>query len=424
GFGYWPGAVEPTPWATAYATHLLIEASEAGFPVAPERIDAALSWLDSDVEGSGKAPTPGAAAEEAYLYYVLAYGKHPKKARIGALLRALPDRADLDGALREARYLLMAALYLSGDRRYEADLKRPDLSPIEMDRSHGWTFYSDLRFRGLALSVFTDLFGRDPAAEPLADLVARQVARSESRYYTTQELAWALSGLGRRVEVGAVDFDPPVLKVDGRIVPPSREDPRTKERSWAVARASEAKSVVLEIPRIEGGRLWLVQSSEGVRRDEPFTYGGQGLRISRRYLDEDGEPLDLGAGLSLGDAVQVELRITNRTRDRLENLALVDRLPAGFEIENPRLGRGMAADWIDPETLWSTEHMNLRDDRLEVFGALEPGETRTVIYTVRATAAGRFTLPPASAEAMYDPALWARVKGRQIEIAGPWDDYL
>ncbi|RMG21290.1 MAG: hypothetical protein D6729_01060, partial [Deltaproteobacteria bacterium] len=84
GFGYWPGAVEPTPWATAYATHLLIEASAAGYPVAPERIDAALSWLDAEVEGSGKAPTPGAAAEDAYLYYVLAYGKHPKKARIGA----------------------------------------------------------------------------------------------------------------------------------------------------------------------------------------------------------------------------------------------------------------------------------------------------------------------------------------------------
>ena len=56
--------------------------------------------------------------------------------------------------------------------------------------------------------------------------------------------------------------------------------------------------------------------------------------------------------------------------------------------------------------------MNMRDDHLEAFGTLQAGETKKVVYTVRAVTAGKFTLPPVEAEAMYDSdALGAR-RGR------------
>jgi uncharacterized protein YfaS (alpha-2-macroglobulin family) len=64
--------------------------------------------------------------------------------------------------------------------------------------------------------------------------------------------------------------------------------------------------------------------------------------------------------------------------------------------------------------------MNIRDDRLEVFGALERGQTRTLVYALRAVTAGQFTLPPVEAEAMYDPARWARETGGRVVIRGPW----
>ena len=51
---------------------------------------------------------------------------------------------------------------------------------------------------------------------------------------------------------------------------------------------------------------------------------------------------------------------TNLTIDNIQNVALVDRIPAGWEIENPRLGRGDRPDWVDEDTLWSADHMNLR----------------------------------------------------------------
>jgi len=64
--------------------------------------------------------------------------------------------------------------------------------------------------------------------------------------------------------------------------------------------------------------------------------------------------------------------------------------------------------------------MNLRDDRLEAFGAIPAGAHKRIIYTVRAVTSGKFTLPPVEAEAMYDPTLWARDKGGTAVIGGPW----
>jgi uncharacterized protein YfaS (alpha-2-macroglobulin family) len=97
----------------------------------------------------------------------------------------------------------------------------------------------------------------------------------------------------------------------------------------------------------------------------------------------------------------------------------VDRLPAGFEIENPRLGRERAAAATTGKP-WKVESMNLRDDRIELFGTLPAGAARTFTYSVRAVTSGTFTLPPVEAEAMYDPTVSSRESGGFITIQGPW----
>ena len=145
------------------------------------------------------------------------------------------------------------------------------------------------------------------------------------------------------------------------------------------------------------------------------------FRTGRTYRSLDGTEIDVGAGdLQLGDLLFVEVELTNTTGAAIQNIALVDRLPAGFEIENPRLSRTIATDWVKPDELWGADFLNMRDDRLEVFGTLQAKETRKVIYTVRAVTSGTFTIPPVEAEAMYDPTLWTRDKGGTAVVGGPW----
>ncbi|HEY5951808.1 MAG TPA: hypothetical protein VIV40_40210, partial [Kofleriaceae bacterium] len=357
---------------------------------------------------------------EAYLHYVLALAGKGKKARILKLIEAIPAKAT--GEQSEDLYMLKAALYLAGDRRFAADLKTVDASPVLKERDNYWSFYSDRRRRGMQLSTFFDLFGNDPAGEPLANRVAEMLtAEKHSYYYTTQELVWGVSGLGKWVQ-GRLGKGTAAgtLVADGSTIEPRKMKLKTNDKSWSLMRASEYKSLTLDIPQSADG-MWLVISSEGVRPNGDYKVGGNGLTVSRKYRDISGGEVDLAKGtIELGEVVYIEIEVANTTGEQIQNLALVDRLPAGFEVENPRLGRGFKADWIEPDDQWALDFLNMRDDHLEAFGSLKSGESKKIVYTVRAVTSGTYTVPPVDVEAMYDPTLWARAKGGKAVIGGPW----
>ncbi|QSQ18707.1 DUF11 domain-containing protein [Pyxidicoccus parkwayensis] len=433
GFAYWPGQTEPVEWGTAYAAHLLLDAQKLKYPVPQDRLDDALTWMGNALNNQeGRANRQhGTYSEssEAYMHYVLSLGGKGRKARMQKMVEVLAERAKkapLSGEDREEDYMLKAGLWLAGDRRYEKELRNPDLSPITDERKNDWSFYSDRRRRGFMLSTFQDLFGNDAAGEPLAQMVAEALQSHSSNWYTTQELVWGITGLGKRLQGTASSFTPPVLTADGKVVAAAQgKDTRASDRTWALARASERQGLQLDVKAKEAGKLYLVLSSEGVRTDGQVKTGGQGLALSRTWRALDGTELNVRASpVTLADLVYVELTVRNTTAERVQNIALVDRLPAGWEIENARLGRGGSAAWIDADSLWAADYVNIRDDRMEVFGSLAAGESKKVVYAVRAVTAGSFTLPSAEVEAMYDPRLWARESAGTVQVSGPWKDNL
>ncbi|MGE0867353.1 MAG: alpha-2-macroglobulin [Kofleriaceae bacterium] len=427
GFGYWPGATEPVDWGTAYATHMLLDAKKAGYPVPDDRLADVIEWIEHRVASFEQVFDPSGKRRfslyhdqgEAYLHYVLALAGKPKKARILKLISQIPATAKAEQL--EDLYMLKAALYLAGDRRYAADLKTVDASPIAPQRINSWSFYSDQRRRGFMLSTFHDLFGNDAAGEPLAERVAQALTTQPSSYYNTQELVWGLTGLGKWVAGSAAKGTAAgKLVADGATIEPRATKRKTNDKTWTLVRASEYERLTLDLPAQAAG-LWLVITSEGVREGNDYKVGGNGLDVSHRYRALDGDPVNVADGsLQLGDLVFVEVTIKNTTGTAIQNIALVDRLPAGFEIENPRLGRSVQPDWIDENQQWSLEFMNARDDRIEAFGRLEANTTRRLVYTVRAVTSGTFTIPPVEAEAMYDPTLWARERAGTAVVGGPW----
>jgi len=96
------------------------------------------------------------------------------------------------------------------------------------------------------------------------------------------------------------------------------------------------------------------------------------------------------------------MTLTVRAKDKpVNNLVVVDLLPAGLEIENPRLrSRGQLE--YDPQMDYSPAYQDIRDDRILLFSDSLSGEQH-FSYTVRAVTPGRFNIPNAYAEAMYDP---------------------
>jgi alpha-2-macroglobulin len=418
GFAYWPGGNEPTPWGTAYALHFLIDAKKAGYPISEGNLEDALSWVERKLDEPINDNRFDEIHARPYLHYVASLSGRGRKAE---MLKAIDE---IEGHKRseqsaEELYLLKAGVFAMGDRSFEADLKALDLSPVREERYNGWTFWSDRRTRGFMLSTFVDLFGRDPDGERMATLVAESLRGRRSAWYTTQELVWGITGLGKYVGDVAKDFEPPVLWMGKKSVEATVAE--GNERTWSIPRASERGKVAIEMKKSDRP-LYLVLSSEGVKKNAEWQVGGDGLRITREYRRPDGEPIGLGDGsLKLGDVIYAIVTFENTTTAHMQNLALVDRFPAGWEIENPRLGRSQAIDWLDKNQLWEPDHLEIRDDRIEVFGALRPKDAKKVVYALRAVSAGKFAMPPAEAEAMYDPTFWARAAGGSVVIKGPWD---
>ena len=58
----------------------------------------------------------------------------------------------------------------------------------------------------------------------------------------------------------------------------------------------------------------------------------------------------------------------------------------------------------------------MRDDRLVLIGDLIRGGTGTYVYTARAVTPGKFVLPPAHAECMYDRGTNSLSDGGTFEV--------
>ncbi|HEY5935760.1 MAG TPA: MG2 domain-containing protein, partial [Kofleriaceae bacterium] len=308
GFGYWPGATEPLEWGTAYAMHFLLDAKKAGYAVPDDRMKEVLAWIENRVaqhEAGSRIRRDKwnyyDEQAEAYLHYVLAVAGKGKKGRVLALIGGIP--ANAKGEQAEDLYMLKAALYLAGDRRYEKDLKAVDASPVKAERVNSWSFYSDRRRRGLMLSTFHDLFGNDAKGEVLAQRVADSLVGQASYYYNTQELVWGVTGLGKWVKAaGAKGVAAGTLVADGTTIPPRATKQQSSDKTWTLGRASEYKALTIDIPQSAAG-MWLVVRSEGVRPGNTYKVGGNGLAINRTYRSLDGAEIDVSKPdtLALGD---------------------------------------------------------------------------------------------------------------------------
>ena len=132
--------------------------------------------------------------------------------------------------------------------------------------------------------------------------------------------------------------------------------------------------------RLNGGKGRATPSSKATG-SEPMRSGTRGTRVSGQPSAVSSEWTALDPArtkLELGEMVRVELEIQNLSPTEQENLALVDRLPAGFEIEAASSIRGFRQRG---QRQWNIAHRNTRDDRIELFGRLNRGRRRRLTTT-------------------------------------------
>jgi uncharacterized protein YfaS (alpha-2-macroglobulin family) len=156
-----------------------------------------------------------------------------------------------------------------------------------------------------------------------------------------------------------------------------------------------------------------------------------GLSIDVSYEDAEGAPVDLARVVQGGDIV-AQVSVRNLTPHRIDNIALTQMVPAGYEIHNERMEGAESAgarsaeprrtgfffipDGSPSATSGTVEHLDIRDDRVLRYFGLKPGESIGFKTRLNAAYLGRFYLPSLSVEAMYDATKAARTRGQWVEV--------
>jgi uncharacterized protein YfaS (alpha-2-macroglobulin family) len=176
-------------------------------------------------------------------------------------------------------------------------------------------------------------------------------------------------------------------------------------------------------------RAWYAVTQSGFDRAPPTTELKQGVEIVREYTNASGQPV---TAAKLGEELNVHIKIRATEADSVGSVAIVDLLPGGFEpVLTPPPAPEPAAEGSTEETpaeqpawrspigtsasTWSLEYADVRDDRVVIYGAAQRN-AQEFVYTIRATNAGTFVVPPAYGESLYDRTVQARSLGAKIEV--------
>ena len=173
---------------------------------------------------------------------------------------------------------------------------------------------------------------------------------------------------------------------------------KTEEKTFSGTVTLPAENGI-SVVNASNGTLLVESGICGIPRKTPPTGGI--VRISRTYLNEKGEPV---TSVRHGDKVRVRIRFETPTA--IDSFVIADLLPAGLEIEDELLA-SRAATLPEKENstrgnAFRPKRLEKRDDRFVVFGDTDKGRGE-IVYQTRAVIRGTFAIPPAHAEAMYQP---------------------
>jgi alpha-2-macroglobulin len=402
-FGMWSAdSNDNDAWLDAFVTDFLTRARERNFSVPSQAFDQALDRLRNEVVNTPE-PNKDNAASIAYALYVLARNGRPV---IGDL-RYLTD-AKLDAFTTPlAKAQLAAALAMLGDEARAAAAFGAALKALDAERDGGSRPDYGSRLRDaaavLALVAEAKLGNIESDAIARAGAVLEQ-ARAERSFLSTQEMNWmtlAAEGLAEHASLAQ-------FRVDGEPVKGALY------RRWSGPTLA-GQSIVIANAGQNPAQLVVSVSGAPI---EPDPAVAKGYAIERSFYKLDGTKLDALQSMVQNERVVVSLKVTE-AQARYARLLVVDRLPAGLEIDNPALvdgGSVEAFSWLSKDA--EPAHTEYRDDRFVAAFDRAEGQSAfiTMAYIVRAVAPGRYIYPPATAEDMYDPDRYGRTAFGDLEV--------
>lgn len=399
GFAYWPGSGDSDSWGSTYAGHFLIEAEAKGYYVPNDMIKRWKKYQKNKAQGWRKAQEYGSSELiQAYRLYTLALAGD---AELGAMNR-LREQGNLPST---ASWMLAAAYVKAGQPEAAKKLIEKLPTQVKPYQELAYSYGSDLRDKAIILETLVLLNDRTRAFEIVKEL---SIALSDFNYWmSTQTLAWSLKSVGSFASGEKGDLKFSYTYNGGKEVTTGTELPVA-----SLTLPAGTKPADLKVVSASKGVLFARVIQEGVPARGTEEDSEKNLSLTVAYSKTDGTPLD-PTTLEQGTEFVATVTVFNPgMRGLYKNLALNQIFPSGWEINNLRLtGDDAAKITGDVPT-----YQDIRDDRVYTYFDISARQYKTFKVMLTASYAGSYYLPAVSCEAMYDNSIYARKKGRVVEV--------
>lgn len=392
-FSFWPGGDYSYEWGSIYASNFLVEARKSGHVVSDRVYNRMLGYLNQI--GKRRSDNQWALQQRVYALYVLSLAGKPQLSSMSYI-----KSQRLDVLYSESRTMLAAAYYYAGDKKTARSLIPTTLSFFDSKRQKGGNFNSPIRNNAIVLGLLADMDPTHPAIPKLIDSLSQSATAEQ--WGTTQENAFAFMALGKIMKQKENASYKGEVHVDGQKIA-SFDSSGIK-----LINDQQLGKGKISIKLSGKGDCYYYAATSGIPTgivDKPVA---KGIDVKRDIFTRSGQPVNLSQ-IKQGDLLVAKITIKT-FEENTDNVVIVDLLPAGLEIENPRLASSAKINWLSDD-LFTPSYMDIRDDRLILFADFEDSGTYTFYYAIRAVSCGTFYLPQIKAECMYAPEVYSLNSG-------------
>ncbi|MDI9818826.1 MULTISPECIES: alpha-2-macroglobulin [unclassified Legionella] len=394
-FSYWPGTGDSysNNFASVYAMQFLTEAKMQGYNVPGEMFSLGLGYLR---DLSAQNPTSLEAARiQAYAIYILTRNEIVTTNYLTNLQLYLENhfpkswQQDIAGAYIAATYQLLKSDRVANQLIRQYKIRSKDQVSMNFYDNNS----ANAQYLYLIARHFPDYL---PTVGP--SLVMQLISAINTEQMNTIFSGYISLALGAYGEVTPMDkakgFSISELLADN-----SQKLLATFDNAYGkVSIDEEARQITYDNLNKQTYFYQLIEA--GFDKELPEKEIKQGLTIYREYRDSQGNKIK---AIPLGSEVEVHIQVRSLDDLYLDNVAIVDLLPGGFEV---------VQDSVSAESI---DYVDIREDRIVFFTSIEP-RVRQLHYRIKATNIGEYTVPPIFAESMYNPDLKASSTAGVIEV--------